>query len=164
MREECKLHKSNYMTLWHCINYQPPTKGVAEIREIDDSEEPQSSALVPLVKNKSSTAPLDVRTLESSRARKKFAVNYPGGIHCPTQPFWTKSMEIPHIRPLVLPTVLITASKRPNEVCTWRITSHFHPKSLEIGASLPLARLEEGKHTPSTSLHESLIVPCQYAD
>ena len=79
MREECELHKNNSMSLLQYIFHQPTTNAVADIREID-AEEPLSNALVPLFQNQSST-------LIFSSGRISVTVNYPGGLHCPTQPF-----------------------------------------------------------------------------
>ena len=152
MREERDYYKKNNLELLYYIICHPPSNATAEIRQID--EEPLSNALVPLFQNQSSTAPLDVRTLISSGERISVTVNYSGGLHCPTQPFaWTNYMEIPRI----------TESRRTSEICTWRMTTNYRTNALASGADLPLERLEEGRNTPSTSLHGLLGVPSEDA-
>ena len=147
MREQRDYYKKNNLELLYYIICHPPSNAVADIRQID--EEPLSNALVPLFQNQSSTAPPDVRTLFSSSGRISVTVNYPGGLHCPTQPFaWINYMEIPRI----------TESRRPSEICTWRMTTNYRPNTLVSGADLPLEMLEEGRNTTSTSLHGLLSV------
>ena len=48
-------------------------------------------------------------------------------------------------------------------ICTWTMTANFDTRALEHGTSLPLARLEEGRNTLSTSLHGLLRVLCEDA-
>ena len=152
MREQRDYYKKNNLELLYYIICHPPSNAPAEIRQID--EEPLSNALVPLFQNQSSTAPLDVRTLISSGGRISLTVNYPGGLHCPTQPFaWNNDMEIPRI----------AESRRPSEICTWRMTTNYRTNALASGADLPLERLEEGRNIPSISLHGLLRVPSEDA-
>ena len=156
MREERDLYKYNCMALLQYIFYQPPSNAVAEIIEIE--KELLSNALVPLFQNQSSTAPPDVRTLISSSGGISVKVNYPGGLHCPTQTFARSNfIEIPHIRPLVLPAVRMAALsgtktklRKGEEVFASRSRAADHAKALVAGASPLLARPEEGRIVTSS--------------
>ena len=155
MREERDLYKYNSMALLQYIFYQLPTNAVAEIIEIE--KELRSNALVPLFQNQSFTAPPDVRMLISCSGISVI-VNYLGGLHCPTQPFARSSfIEIPHIRPLVLPAVRMAASsgtkkklRKGEEVFASRSRAADHAKALVAGASSLFARPEEGRIVTSS--------------
>ena len=99
-----------------------------------------------------------MRTLISSSGGISVKVNYPGGLHCPTQTCARSNfLENPHIRPLVLPAVRMAALsgtktklRKGEEVFASRSRAADHAKALVAGASPLLARPEEGRIVTSS--------------